>query len=150
MRLHSVLWLLLTSHDKSCFNRSPGFLPPCVRETSHGKANIFPSTSPHHLHLYVRVVYWASPCPAGLPRTSCLMMFVFLGAEFCIRLPSDSTSRWTPLPSASGWQRPAPSVDFHHLVIRHAWHTGNPRGCISPGRSMTVIARRAATKQSRK
>jgi hypothetical protein len=26
------------------------------------------------------------------------MRFVFLRPEFCRRLPSDSTSRWTPLP----------------------------------------------------
>jgi len=51
------------------------------------------------------------------------MLFVFLGAELCIRLPSDSPSRETPLPSASGWQRPAPTVDFHNLDIRHAWRT---------------------------
>ena len=36
---------------------------------------------------------------------------------------SDSSSPWTPLPSASSWQRPAPTVDFHYLDIRHAWHT---------------------------
>ena len=27
------------------------------------------------------------------------------------------------MPSASGWQRPAPTVDSHHLDICHAWHT---------------------------
>ena len=134
MRLHLVLWLLLTSHDKSCFNRVLCFSLTHVRETSHGKANIFHSISLHHLHLCVRVVYWASSCAADLPRISCLMMFVFLRAELCIRLPSDSTSPWTPLPSASGWQRPAPTVDFHNLDIRHAWHTKKKAGfavCVS-------------------
>jgi hypothetical protein len=48
---------------------------------------------------------------------------VFLGAEVCLRLPSDSTSRWTPLPLANGWQLPTPIVDFHHRVIYHARHT---------------------------
>jgi len=28
-----------------------------------------------------------------------LMRFLFVGPAFCLRLPSDSTSRWTPLPS---------------------------------------------------
>src|SRR5699024_5351512 len=29
------------------------------------------------------------------------MKFLFVSASFCLRLPSDSTSRWTPLPSAN-------------------------------------------------
>ena len=33
-----------------------------------------------------------------------LMRFVFLGSEFCLRLPSDPTLRWTPLPSASSFR----------------------------------------------
>ncbi|MFB5663675.1 hypothetical protein, partial [Alteribacillus sp. HJP-4] len=31
------------------------------------------------------------------------MRFVFLGSEVCLQLPSDSTSRWTPLPLANGY-----------------------------------------------
>jgi len=27
------------------------------------------------------------------------------------------------LPSASGWQLPAPTADFHRQVTRHAWRT---------------------------
>ena len=30
------------------------------------------------------------------------MRFLFIGPGLCLRLPSDSTSRWTPLPSANG------------------------------------------------
>jgi len=33
------------------------------------------------------------------------------------------------LPSASGWQRPASTVDFHNLDIRHAWHTQKRELC---------------------
>src|SRR5690554_349874 len=40
-----------------------------------------------------------------------------------ITLPSDSTSRWTPLRLANGWQLPAPVADFHRQVTRHAWRT---------------------------
>ena len=29
------------------------------------------------------------------------MRFLFVGPRFCLRLPSDSTSRWTPLPLAN-------------------------------------------------
>lgn len=78
---------------------------------------------PHHLHWYVRVVNWTSLCLASSSHTVCLMMFVFLGSEFCLQLPSDSTSRWTPLLLASGWQLQAPTADFHRLVNRHAWRT---------------------------
>ncbi|TGA98742.1 hypothetical protein E4665_07780 [Sporolactobacillus shoreae] len=35
------------------------------------------------------------------PLFSLSMQFLFIGSEFCLRLPSDSTSRWTPLPSAN-------------------------------------------------
>ncbi|MGB4469037.1 MAG: hypothetical protein WBI37_00140, partial [Tepidanaerobacteraceae bacterium] len=31
-----------------------------------------------------------------------LIWFLFIRPRFCLRLPSDSTSPWTPLPSASG------------------------------------------------
>lgn len=51
------------------------------------------------------------------------MWFVFLGAEVCLRLPSDSTSQWTPLPLANGWRLQTPIVDFHHQVIGHARRT---------------------------
>ena len=30
------------------------------------------------------------------------MRFLFIGPGLCLRLPSDSTSRWTPLPSTNG------------------------------------------------
>jgi len=36
------------------------------------------------------------------------MRFVFLGSELCLGLPSDPTSRWTPLPSANS---------YHHQVL---------------------------------
>ena len=96
---------------------------PHVHETSHGKTIHFPSMYPRHLHWYVRVVYWTSSCCADSSHILCLMSFVFLGSEFCLQLPSDSTSRWTPLLLASGWQLQASTADFHRLVNRHAWRT---------------------------
>jgi hypothetical protein len=46
---------------------------------------------------------WTSFCIAN---SSALiqphMRFLFIGSELCLRLPSDSTSRWTPLPLANG------------------------------------------------
>ena len=50
-------------------------------------------------------------------------MFVFLGSELCRQLPSDSTSRWTPLLLANGWQLHTPITDLHRQVIRHARRT---------------------------
>ncbi|MCM3054324.1 hypothetical protein, partial [Caldibacillus thermoamylovorans] len=41
----------------------------------------------------------------------------------CLQLPSDSTSRWTPLLLANGWLLPTPIADFHRLVNRHARRT---------------------------
>jgi hypothetical protein len=32
------------------------------------------------------------------------MLFVSLGSEFCLGLPSDPTSRWTPLPPANSYR----------------------------------------------
>jgi hypothetical protein len=51
------------------------------------------------------------------------MMFVFLRPELCRKLPSDSTSQWTPLLLANGWQLQAPITDSHRQVMRHAWRT---------------------------
>src|SRR5690606_9720924 len=78
---------------------------------------------PPHLHPRVCAVYWISSCIADSSHFGCLMRFVFLGAELCRQLPSDSTSRWTPLLLASGWRLQTPTVDFHHLGSCHARHT---------------------------
>src|SRR5690606_38021394 len=82
---------------------------------------------PPHLHPCVRAVYWISSCSADLSHFGCLKRFVFLGSGLCLQLPSDSTSRWTPLLLANGWQLPAPIADFHRLVTRHAWRTRRKR-----------------------
>jgi hypothetical protein len=59
-----------------------------------------------HLHTYARRIYgrafrtgtglWRhwTPHPARTPR----MRFLFVGPVLCLRLPSDPTSRWQPLP----------------------------------------------------
>jgi len=59
-----------------------------------------------HFHAYARRIYvktfragiglWrALPSYPALPP---LMRFLFVGPAFCLQLPPDSTSRWTPLP----------------------------------------------------
>jgi hypothetical protein len=46
---------------------------------------------------------WTSSCYAdSSTQMQPRMRFLFIGSGLCLRLPSDSTSRWTPLPSASG------------------------------------------------
>ncbi|HBI79375.1 MAG TPA: hypothetical protein DDY30_08190 [Marinobacter adhaerens] len=68
-------------------------------QTSQGKTR--------DLHTYARRIYVhilrastglrraLPPYPMWPPR----MRFLFVGPVLCLRLPSDSTSRWTPLPS---------------------------------------------------
>ena len=61
------------------------------------------------------------------------MKFLFVGPDVCRRLPSDSTSRWTPLPWAIafpllGWLR-----DLHPLDNAHAERT-QKKGCFLNGK----------------
>jgi len=46
--------------------------------------------------------YWTSLSMASSSASfQPSMQFLFVGSGFCLRLPSDSTSRWTPLPLAN-------------------------------------------------
>ena len=56
------------------------------------------------------------------------MMFMFLRPKLFRRLPSDSTSRWTPLPEDNGWQPTAPITDLHRQtdLPRSRHHKKNP------------------------
>jgi hypothetical protein len=56
-----------------------------------------------------------------------LMRFLFVGPALCLRLPSDSTSRWTPLPFGYAVPLIGPAKVFHLLVLRHAGRT-NKKG----------------------
>ena len=71
-----------------------------VRETSQGKARFFPSIRLSHLRRGLPHSYRASACLAASPAHMRLMRFLFVRQEVCLLLPSDSTSRWTPLQSA--------------------------------------------------
>ena len=96
---------------------------PHVCESSHGKTINLHSTYPHYLQCCVRVIFGLRFVMQARPRSFCLIMFVFLGPELCRQLPSDSTSRWTPLLLANGWRLHAPITDLHRQVYRHAWRT---------------------------
>jgi hypothetical protein len=90
----SLYGLLLWKIHSSCRQ--------CVYQISPIKCSNCHPMSPLHLHYKVRVVLdfvlfgklvrFIMPC----------MQFLFVGAGLCLRLPSDSTSRWTPLPLANG------------------------------------------------
>lgn len=64
--------------------------PPRVRTRS------VPS-SIHRIYTSGPCSCWASSCMADLPALECLMRFLFVGPTVCLGLPSDPTSRRTPL-----------------------------------------------------
>ena len=78
-------------------------------QTSPGTTHFFLSIYLPHLSCMIPYSYWALACDAVLPSCITFMRFLFVRPEICpsvksfsnIRLPSDSTSRWTPLPSAN-------------------------------------------------
>ena len=51
------------------------------------------------------------------------MRFLYVRPDFCRRLPSDSTSRWTPLPLAICFPSLGRIRDFHPLEHTHAGRT---------------------------
>ena len=69
--------------------------------------------------------YWTSFCYGNSSVSSMpYMQFLFVRPRLCLRLPSDSTSRWTPLPLAnssycqvcSGLSPPSDSACRAHIV----------------------------------
>ena len=94
-----------------------------VRETSPGKNALFLSMCLPHLLTMVPCSYWTLTCLAVLSPWFSLMRFLFVRPEICLHLPSDSTSRWTPL--VFGYDLPATgrSRDFHPLECAHAGRT---------------------------
>ena len=93
-----VLWPRLTS---------VGSAMPCdmgygVRRVSHRppriRCNSLHSMQPPHLRDRVRVVWDFDLCCSLVRSAPPFMRFLFVGSELCLRLPSDSVSRRTPLP----------------------------------------------------
>jgi hypothetical protein len=88
--------------------------PPRVRTTA---------STPHPPHLLgyplMAMGFVLSRKLARIPQPS--MRFVFLESGFCLRLPSDPTSRWTPLPLANS---------FHHQDLQG---TSTPKPLPMPG-----------------
>jgi hypothetical protein len=117
-----ILWPRLTSHNKS-FSTVLHTSFPHVCEISRGKTNNLHSMYPHHLHSDFPCSFWTLFCNANSSNRICLIMFVFLGAELCLQIPSDSQSPTTHLLLANGWKLQSPITDLHRLVIRHARRT---------------------------
>ena len=94
--------LLLWRVHASCRERTS--------QTSPGKNDDLPFVQPPHLLQSIRVALDFFLFSRVVRTLQPLMRFLFVGPKFCplevlpsaIRLPPDSTSRWTPLPSASG------------------------------------------------
>ncbi len=85
---------------------------------------IFPSTYLPHLPSIPSDSYWASTCLAVLPDIPSLICdFCPSDQRFAIRLPSDSTSRWTPLPLAVSFPLSGHFTDLHRLDYAHAGRT---------------------------
>ena len=138
-----VLWLELTSvrsatpfdvvyygAKSSIALQSIPYRPPQLR------CVIFPSTYLPHLLNIPSDSYWASICLATLPDISSLICdFCPSDQRFAIRLPSDSTSRWTPLPSAVSFPLSGHSTDFHRLDYAHAGRTRKRKGIKNPFRN---------------
>ena len=51
------------------------------------------------------------------------MKFLFVRSDVCLGLPSDSTSRWTPLPLTMQFPLLGLARDFHPLDNAHAERT---------------------------
>ena len=93
-----VLWPRLTSAG-SAMPCDMGYIFRCVsHRPPRLRCNSLHPMQPLHLRDRVRVV-WDFDSRCSLVRSAPpFMRFLSVGSELCLRLPSDSASRWTPLP----------------------------------------------------
>ena len=99
----------MASADFCTFNvafRSRLFLSEHSMQTSPGTTRLFPSIYLPHLPPLVPCSYWTLTWVAALSQAIAYIRFLFVRPEVCRRLPSDSTSRWTPLPLAVSFPLP--------------------------------------------
>ena len=69
--------------------------------------------------------YWTLTCLAVSSALHSLMGFLFVSPVVCSRLPSDSTSRWTPLPFSYPFPTAGQGRDFHPIERAPAGRTKN-------------------------
>ena len=70
------------------------------------------------------------------------MKFLFVRPDVCRRLPSDSTSRWTPLPWAMRFPLLGLARDLHPLANAHAERTNS---LLTPCKQGAVLSRYTLT-----
>ena len=113
-----VLWLRLTSRSSLLLLASW-----LVCETSPDKNMLFPPYAcriyPHAFRMTIGLWLPLQSYPTCRPY----MRFLSVRPDFCRRLPSDSTSRWTPLPLAICFPPFGRIRDFHPLEHAHAGRT---------------------------
>ncbi len=76
--------------------------------------------------------YWTLTCIAVSSALHSLMGFLFVSPVVCLQLPSDSTSRWTPLLFSYPLPTAGQGRDFHPIERAPAGRT-TQRGAPSPG-----------------
>lgn len=67
--------------------------------------------------------YWTLTCLAVSSALHSLMGFLFVSPVVCSRLPSDFTSRWTPLPFSYPFPTAGQGRDFHPIERAPAGRT---------------------------
>ena len=88
-------------------------------QTSPGNAHLPWRLCPPHLRPYLPYSYWTLKILAFLSGMAASMRFLFVEPAFCLRLPSDSALRPTPLPS--GQQFPLPGTPMKKADARSAF-----------------------------
>jgi hypothetical protein len=68
-------------------------------QISPGNAHLLSRLCLSHLRLHFPYKYRTLKIIAFSSSATASMRFLFVKPAICLRLPSDSTSRWTPLPS---------------------------------------------------
>ena len=85
--------------------------------------------------------YWTLTCLAVSSALHSLMGFLFVSPVVCSRLPSDSTSRWTPLPFSYPFPTAGQGRDFHPIERAPAGRTSSRRK--SPAETFVLSHHRA-------
>ena len=118
-------WFTMASADFSPFVVTHGLhtLFSSADETSLGTTRHFLSIYLPHLLQLIPSSYWTLVCFATLSLTIASCDFYSSDQKFAIRLPSDSTSRWTPLVLAVSFPLLGRIRNFHPLVTCAARHT---------------------------
>ena len=98
-------------------------LPKRPAQTAPGTTRFFPSIHLPHLPPPVPCSYWTSTCVAALSPAIAFYAVSVRQARGFLHLPSDSTSRWTPLVFGYVFPATKQTPDFHRLETCAAGRT---------------------------